>query len=65
MTTSNRIVILEASEEDILDISEFDGAFAHFFEPDLGDTCTAVAVMPRTKSKFLTHLPTYGKGVRK
>lgn len=66
MTTSNRIVILEAPEEEILDIPEFDdGAFVHFFEPDLGDACTAVAVMSSTGSKYLTHLPLYGKGGEK
>lgn len=67
MATSNRVVILSASEEEILDTPLFDdGAsgrckFIHFFEPDLDNACTAVAVMPLSGSKYLTHLPLYGK----
>jgi len=67
MATSNRVVILSIdSEEELLELGDVCCAFSHFFEPDLDNSCTALAVMPcGMAKKFYTSLPLYmGKEVR-
>jgi len=67
MATSNRVVILSASEEEIIEMGDVCCAFVHFYEPDLGDSCTAIAIMPcHLAEPYLSSLPLHkGKEVRK